>query len=134
MAAWVRRLYAGPGGALVALTSKQRFFPDGLADYLALRDAGTCRTPYCDAPIRHLDHVTPVHAGGATTGENGKGVCAACNYAKQSPGWREDVLDQPPGRNHTVRTRGPSGHTYRSTAPPLPAPGGRDPTADDRAA
>ncbi|GAA4430181.1 HNH endonuclease signature motif containing protein [Georgenia halophila] len=145
-AAWIRRLYTDPGGQLVALTSKQRFFPRGLGDYLALRDAGTCRTPYCDAPIRHLDHITPVDADGETTSENGKGACVACNHAKQAPGWREEVPDRPTHTRHTVRTRTPTGHTYYSVAPSQPgtqhrpagqqgpASGARDPTAEDRAA
>jgi hypothetical protein len=49
---------------------------------------GTCRTPYCDAPIRHTDHATPVAHGGPTSVLNGLGECEACNYAKEAPGWR----------------------------------------------
>ncbi|WP_082778188.1 HNH endonuclease [Tsukamurella pseudospumae] len=114
--AWVRRLFIAPEtGAVVAMDSRQRLFPDGLADVIRLRDR-YCRTPYCDAPIAHTDHVTPHAKGGATSLENGQGLCAACNYAKEAPGWRSATVDDPSGR-HTVETRTPTGHVHRSTAP-----------------
>src|SRR4029079_8407088 len=57
--ATLRRLYRHPdSGALVAMESRSRLFPKGLAQFIAFRD-DTCRTPYCDAPIRHTDHPTP---------------------------------------------------------------------------
>ncbi|MFD1719285.1 HNH endonuclease [Georgenia deserti] len=88
---WIRRLYLDPGGALVAMTSKGRYFPPGLADYLAIRDQGICRMPYCGAPVRHLDHVTPAAEGGDTDAEDGQGLCEACNHSKQAPGWRQHI-------------------------------------------
>ena len=115
VAAWVRRLYVDHTGRLVGLTSKQRFFADGLADFLGQRDLGICRTPYCDAPIRHRDHVTPVDEGGVTSADNGQGLCEACNHAKQAPGWSQHTE---PDLRHSVETVTPSGHRYRSTAPP----------------
>ena len=66
-ALWVRRLFTAPAtGELVAMDSRARLFPPGLRRLIQARD-DTCRTPYCDAPIRHLDHVFPWHTGGATT-------------------------------------------------------------------
>ncbi len=63
--AMLRRLYAHPtSGALVAMESRARLFPRGLAAFIELRDQ-RCRTPYCDAPIRHRDHARP-WAGGRT--------------------------------------------------------------------
>ncbi|WP_156618337.1 DUF222 domain-containing protein, partial [Mycobacterium sp. 852013-51886_SCH5428379] len=57
--ATLRRLYARPStGALVAMDSRARLFPKALARFIDLRDQ-TCRTPYCDAPIRHHDHARP---------------------------------------------------------------------------
>ena len=57
--ATLRRLYATPdSGALVTMESRSRLFPKGLADFITLRDQ-RCRTPYCDAPIRHNDHANP---------------------------------------------------------------------------
>ncbi|WP_322938659.1 HNH endonuclease [Nocardioides bizhenqiangii] len=113
--AWIRQLYVDHTGRLLGMTSKQRFFADGLADFLGQRDLGICRTPFCDAPIRHRDHVTAVDHGGATTADNGQGMCEACNHAKEAPGWRQTTVD---GLRHSVETITPSGHRYRSTAPP----------------
>ncbi|WP_374200987.1 DUF222 domain-containing protein, partial [Arthrobacter sp. AK04] len=72
---WLRRLYTAPGtGELLAMDSKARLFPPGLRRFLQIRD-DTCRTPYCDAPIRHHDHITPWHQDGPTTSTNGQGLC-----------------------------------------------------------
>ncbi|MGP4032166.1 DUF222 domain-containing protein [Pseudarthrobacter sp. 1C304] len=114
---WLRRLYTTPGtGDLVALDSRARLFPPGLRRFITARDA-TCRTPYCDAPIRHLDHIVPWHDGGETTATNGAGLCEACNHTKETPGWR---VQPRPGPRHTLNITTPTGHTYHSTAPPLP--------------
>ena len=120
---WLRRLYTAPGtGDLVALDSRARIFPPGLRRFVTVRDA-TCRTPYCDAPIRHLDHIVPWHDGGETTAANGAGLCEACNHTKETPGWR---VRPRPGPRHTINITTPTGHTYHSTAPPLPGtPAGR---------
>jgi HNH endonuclease len=99
------------------MDSKARAFPRLLAVFLGLRDQGTCRTPWCDAPIRHGDHVVPVERGGQTSGPNGQGLCAACNHAKQAPGW---TARPRPGPRHTIATTTPTGHTYWSTAPAPP--------------
>jgi hypothetical protein len=114
---WVRRLFTAPGtGELVAMDSKARLFPAGLKRFLQVRD-DTCRTPYCDAPIRHHDHIAAWHGGGTTTAGNGQGLCEACNHSKEMPGWTAKPV---PGPRHTVATTTPTGHTYHSTAPPLP--------------
>ena len=118
----LRRLYATPEtGALVGVESDSRFFPQGLSRYVGLRDQ-TCRTKWCDAPIRHRDHVEAVDEGGPTTAANGQGLCAACNIAKEAPGWQARPRAGP---RHTVETTTPTGHRYRSTAPRSvsPAPG-----------
>ena len=121
-AAWLRTVYATTSGDLIGATSKRRFFADGLADLLRIRDQGICRTPWCDAPIRHLDHIQPVAHGGDTSLANGQGLCAACNQAKESPGWRSTPgTDQDTGR-HLVATTTPTGHVYRSVAPRPPSP------------
>ena len=114
--AWVKRLYIAPeSGAVVGMDSRARCFPDGLAEMIRTRDR-YCRTPYCDAPIAHTDHVVPHAAGGPTSFGNGQGLCAACNYAKEAAGWTSRVVPDASGR-HTVDTRTPSGHHHRSTAP-----------------
>ena len=117
---WVRRLYTAPGtGELITMDSKARLFPPALRRFIELRD-DTCRTPYCDAPIRHTDHITPWHHGGPTTVENGAGLCEACNHTKEQPGWNTTTpLPKSTARHHTQLTT-PTGHTYHSTAPPPP--------------
>jgi 5-methylcytosine-specific restriction endonuclease McrA len=99
------------------MESVARLFPDGLAQLIRLRDQ-VCRTPWCDAPVRHLDHIVAYADGGPTTADNGQGLCTACNHAKQAPGWRAEAVPNPGGR-HRVRTTTPTGHVYTSTAPPL---------------
>ena len=114
---WLRRLYTAPGtGELTAMDSRARLFPPGLRRLIQARD-DTCRTPYCDAPIRHLDHIVPWHRGGPTTQANGAGLCEACNHTKETPGW---TVQPRPGPSHTIEVKTPTGHSYQSTAPPLP--------------
>ncbi|WP_324649354.1 HNH endonuclease [Georgenia sp. H159] len=126
---WVRRLFTDPAGHLVAMESRSRFAPPGLAHYVATRDSGRCRTPYCDAPVRHIDHVVDHAAGGATAEENLQGYCERCNYTKSAPGWSaapESSGDPPGDRSRagpTVVTRTPTGHTYSSPVPRLPHAG-----------
>lgn len=116
--ATLRRLYRHPkSGQLVAMESRARIFPKGLAAFIGLRDR-TCRTPYCDAPIRHHDHATPDREGGGTSALNGLGACEACNYAKEAPGWRVSTSEHE--GKHTAEYTTPTGATYRSIAPPLP--------------
>ena len=117
--ATLRRLYANPAnGALVALESRSRLFPKGLNDFVGLRDQ-RCRTPYCDAPIRHRDHAQPHRNGGPTSAANGLGLCAACNYAKESSRWVVTADYDRSGR-HTAEFTTPTGAHYRSVAPPMP--------------
>ena len=78
---WVKRLYESPSG-LLATESRSRCFPEGLAELITIRD-DTCATPWCDAPIRHLDHITPWSQDGPTSLANGQGLCAQCNLDKQ---------------------------------------------------
>ncbi|MHA7222790.1 HNH endonuclease [Arthrobacter sp. RHLT1-20] len=123
---WLRRLYTAPGtGDLIGMDSRARLFPPGLRRFLKARD-DTCRTPYCDAPVRHYDHIIPWHHGGTTTGANGAGLCEACNHTKETPGWTSRPrpgLDAASHHRHTIELTTPTGHTYESTAPPLPACG-----------
>jgi hypothetical protein len=113
----LRRLYRHPkSGQLVAMESRSRFFPKGLAMFIGLRDQ-TCRTPYCDAPIRHRDHAQPRHRDGPTSAENGLGECERCNYVKESPGWQVSAGTE--NGVHTAEFGTPSRARYRSTAPPV---------------
>lgn len=123
LTSWVRRVVTDPRtGAVVAMSSTQRGFPAQLADLVATRDAGICRTPWCEAPIRHTDHVVAVAAGGPTSEGNAQGLCAACNWAKEAPGWTARPRPGPvsdSGRQEVVTTT-PTGHSHSSAAPRLP--------------
>lgn len=117
VAAWVRRLYQAPeSGELVALDSRSRTFTQGLAALITARDQ-SCRTPWCDAPIRHLDHVIPHEEGGATSLANGQGLCEACNHAKQAPRWRSLPRAGPRAE---VEVTTSTGQTVRARAPDAP--------------
>jgi hypothetical protein len=117
---WVRRLYTTPGtGHLIAMDSRARLAPDGLADFVATRDQDLCRTPWCGAPIRHTDHVRSWEDGGTTAATNLQGLCERCNHAKQAPGWTATPTVALDG-THTVETTTPTGHRHRSRAPAPP--------------
>src|SRR5215207_7238707 len=118
---WWRRLFTAPaGGPIVAGDRFRRRFDGWLAQLISLRDR-TCRDPYCDAPIRHLDHVHRRADGGPTTLANGRGLCERGNYVREMPGWTATVTeDGRHGRPHTVMITTPTGHTYTSSAPQPP--------------
>jgi len=144
---WLRRLYTTADGRdLVAMDSRRRLFGGLLRRMLVLRD-DVCTTPWCEAPIVHADHATPVREGGLTGFWEGNGKCARCNQAKEAPGWRTRVitrdashggpcrdrdLDRDPVRDgdgdaghparraqRVVRVSTPLGHQYESEPPPL---------------
>ena len=118
--ATIRRVFAVPGtGELVAMESRRRTFPAALGELISLRDGGRCRTPWCDAPIRHIDHVVPDREGGATDLDNGQGLCERCNYVKEQRGWTHWV-DTTHGQSVGILT--PAGHVHTSLPPPRPGP------------
>lgn len=114
----IRRLFSYPGtGDLIGMESRSRCYTGLLADFIALRDR-TCRTPYCDAPIRHTDHITAHSRGGATSERNGQGLCERCNLVKEHP----DYLVGGDAGETCVITGGLTA-TSRPPAPPgLPPP------------
>ncbi|MBT2585159.1 HNH endonuclease [Arthrobacter sp. ISL-95] len=134
---WLRRLYTAPTSAeLLGTDSKARFFPRRLRRFVETRDH-TCRTPYCDAPIRHIDHIVPWQGGGETSLANAAGLCEACNHTKENPGWTAKVTSgngtsersnagndtaagTMTGEVHTFEVRTPPGHRFLSRPPPLP--------------
>jgi hypothetical protein len=122
---WLRRLFRSPkSGELLTMESRRRLFTPAQRRYLTILD-DVCTTPWCGAPIRHLDHAEPAVDGGRTKIRNGRGTCAACNYAKQAPGWHTTIRTR--GRGREIITRTPTGHVYghRSPDPPGAAPAGR---------
>ncbi|MBG6095734.1 HNH endonuclease [Nocardioides luteus] len=109
---FVRRLFTDPAGQLVAMESRPRKAPDGLAEFITTRDAGICRTVGCDAPIRNIDHVERHADGGETSAQNLQGLCERCNQAKEAIGWQAR-----PGPDGSIITVTPTGHTYVSPPP-----------------
>ncbi|MFC6509911.1 HNH endonuclease [Promicromonospora citrea] len=122
-AAWLRAIYVSPAGRMLATTSTSRFFPSGISAVLRARQQGICATPYCDAPVRHADHVLPYGEGGATSLANAQGLCVRCNHAKQAPGWVQRLSGEDgPEVAETVTS---TGHTYASVLPRPPRALGR---------
>ncbi|WP_375487170.1 DUF222 domain-containing protein [uncultured Jatrophihabitans sp.] len=113
---WLRRLFRDPAtGELAAMETRARTFTANQRRFVRFRDQARCRTPWCDAPVRHTDHVQANAAGGRTAVDNAAGRCEACNYAKQATGWQETTT--PEG---AIETSTPTGHRYRSRAPDPP--------------
>ncbi len=126
---WIRRLWAAPSGGLIAMESRRRLFPRGLGEFISIRD-DLCRTPFCDAPIRHIDHITPRSEGGQTSAANGQGLCERCNHTKQAPGWTQKT---PPNRARARDTPVDPDEPTPGT-PPTPTPttsGHHDPPTRD---
>ncbi|WP_052307863.1 HNH endonuclease [Nakamurella multipartita] len=121
---WVRRLYTNPEtGELAGTDARKRDFPDVVRQFFLVRDQ-VCRTPWCGAPIRHVDHAVAVAKGGVTDLRNGNGRCARCNLTKDLPGW-VSVL-----RDGAIVTSTPTGQQYASR-PPRPPRSDSWESADD---
>lgn len=126
-----RRLYTHPRtGELVAMESRARAFPAGLKRMITWRDE-TCRTPWCNARIRHIDHIVSVASGGPTNYDNGQGLCERCNYLKEHGPWHltPAMTAEPSGQitwesPHGARGASPTPHSES------PRPGARRPTDD----
>lgn len=115
-AMFIRRLYTRPeDGQLVRMDSRRREFSGLLRRMVTFRD-DVCRTPWCEAPIKHADHAESFASGGETGWDNSSGLCAACNYAKELEGWRHNTTP----RDLEVIT--PTGHHYRSRTRPISGP------------
>ncbi|MEO7069192.1 MAG: hypothetical protein ABI131_01715 [Nostocoides sp.] len=135
---WLRRLYRSPDGRdLVAMDSRRRRFGGLLRQFLVLRDQ-TCRVPWCEAPIRAIDHAMPVARGGPTSVGQGDGGCVRHNNVKEEPGWAFDVTRSCLNSNgdhgepgpHSMTIRTPAGTAYDSMAPPLLGWGSEAPEDD----
>lgn len=113
---WIRRLFRSPdSGELIAMESRRRLFTPAQRQFLRFRDQ-FCRTAYCEAPIRHADHVVAAANGGPTDVREAQGTCENCNQTKEAPGWRTERC--PDG---SIEITTPTGHAYLS---PLPRPPG----------
>ena len=122
--AWIRRLFTHPEtGAIVATDARRRCFT-GQQRHQVILTTPTCATPGCDAPTRHADHIHPASEGGETRIDNSAGLCEACNYTKELPGWHTTVITRSDGTRILDLTT-PTGHHHHSR-PPDP-PGAPDP-------
>ncbi|WP_299518286.1 HNH endonuclease signature motif containing protein [uncultured Serinicoccus sp.] len=82
---FVRRLYADPlTGEVFARDTRRRFFSEAHRALIVSRDR-YCRTPWCGAPIRHIDHRVRHRDGGTTDVHNGQGLCQRCNQGRERP-------------------------------------------------
>ena len=82
-------------GIVIGRDSRQRLFTGRLAAVIRARDGDRCRESYCDAPIRHVDHVRRWADGGRTEFDNGRGLCAFHNHVREVRGWRAEVAARP---------------------------------------
>ncbi|HEX5993511.1 MAG TPA: DUF222 domain-containing protein [Jiangellales bacterium] len=114
---FLRRLFTDPvTGVVTDVDPRRRRFDGVLAKLLVYRDQ-RCRDPYCDAPVRHLDHIQTYAGGGPTTATNGRGVCERGNYVRHMPGWSVQLIDT---TTHLIEITTPTGHKYESRPPPAP--------------
>lgn len=115
---WVRRLYTDPvTGSLVHMDNRRRLFTGEVRRFIMARDQ-KCRTPWCEAPVRHIDHVRRHADGGTTTRDNGVGVCERFNHVLELPGWMSRVITEG-SRAGTLEITAPTGHRYHSPVPSL---------------
>jgi hypothetical protein len=118
---WWRRLFTAPHGGIVGGDPTRRRFDGTLAALISYRDGARCREPFCDAPVRQIDHIVPYRAGGPTSFTNGRATCVRTNQVRESPGWDVQLVHDGNGEHpHTVATTTPTGHTYTSRAGPAP--------------
>lgn len=100
---FIRRLYTDPAtGVLTGRDPRRRLFTGSLRAFIVARDR-TCRTPWCGAQIRTIDHIHRHSDGGPTTADNGQGLCERCNLARERP-----------------RALTPADEAYRTPPPLLP--------------
>ncbi|MBK8733552.1 MAG: DUF222 domain-containing protein [Actinomycetales bacterium] len=116
-AVWIRRLYTDKRtGVITSADRKRRYFPEHLRQLVIARDQW-CRTPYCSAPIKHIDHAQRHADGGPTTPDNAQGLCERCNHTKETPGWTT-TTNHLPDDITVILTTTPTGTRHHSTAPP----------------
>ena len=98
------------------MDAKSRCFPAALALFVARRDR-RCRVAYCNGHVEHIDHILAHRSGGATTAENGEGLCRLHNLVKELPGWKYRRRTEF-GDITVIDVITPSGREHRSASPP----------------
>ncbi len=112
--ATLRRLYVTDGGCPGPWTPGPAPSRRRSPCFIDLRDQ-TCRTPWCDAPVRHHDHVVPAADGGPTSEANGARPLRGLQPGQGGP--------RLAGHGSSA-ARGPARTSWRS---PPPAGTGTDP-------
>jgi hypothetical protein len=108
-------------GIVIGGDSRRRTFDGALETFIRARDGNRCTAPYCDAPIRHIDHVRRWTDGGRTEFANGRGLCEFHNHAREPLHVERRVRERPHGA-HSWRglDRGPRrGRTCARSRPPV---------------
>jgi hypothetical protein len=116
--AWVRRLLTDPidTSVITADTGRRRF--DGAVRRLVKVRDRRCRHPYCNAPIRDVDHREEWSDGGRTTASNGDSYCKRCHRIKDHAAVTVVTTDPELHDAYRIEWRTPSGSGHRSLAPP----------------
>jgi hypothetical protein len=70
-------------GIVIGGDSRRRNFDGALETFIRARDGNRCTAPYCDAPIKHIDHMNRWADGGRTEFTNGRGYCEFHNYVRE---------------------------------------------------
>jgi Domain of unknown function (DUF222) len=96
-AAYVERIVFDGQGRLLDVGKRRRFFRGGKRRGIQVRDR-ECSHELCEEPAENceVDHVEPFAAGGETTLENGRAMCAFHN--RQRNARRRAEPAPPPGR------------------------------------
>jgi hypothetical protein len=102
-------------GIVIGGDTRRRLFTGRLAALIRARDGHRCREPYCDAPIRHIDHIRRWSEGGRTEFANGRGLCAFHNQVRETPGWTARTTES------GIATTTPTGQTCESAVGNLAA-------------
>ncbi len=95
-------------GIIIGGDSHRRRFTGQLAALIRARDGHRCREPYCDAPIRHIDHIRRWRELGRTEYSNGRGLCEFHNHVREIDGWTARTTIR------GIETSTPTGHLYTS--------------------
>ena len=120
-----RRLIARDG-IVIGGDSRRRAFDGVLETFIRARDGDRCTEPYCDAPIRHIDHVNRWADGGRTEFVNGRGLCEFHNHAREPLRVERRVRE----RRHGAHPRRRGGGI--ETGPGRASTRGRSPAMDHR--
>ncbi|ALL80527.1 hypothetical protein AD017_03650 [Pseudonocardia sp. EC080619-01] len=118
----LRRLITSDG-VVIGGDSRQRTFTGLLARLVRARAGNRCTEPYCDAPVRHVDHIHRDADGGATELDNGRGVRVPQPRPRTSglaggPRAGRTGPHHHPDRTHLPGSRMTDVRTWRAAIPP----------------